>query len=167
MQGQLKATKGGKLEMEPWSAKQLCSLPCQHPWGWMAAVYHQGVWGRQGGQEPVTRSLQGGDMSMGCTGTERMRHLGLPLSTFSPVEDQIHKHCYFSNWEYFSRDLIIFQVSWFSGSAMGSDSCQNTEGSAVNDPCHSWGSDICSTETNCSAELTKRKRSLLKVHSPF
>lgn len=78
-------------------------------------------------------------MSMGCTGTGWMRHLELFPLHFFPVEKQTHKHHQFTDWDYFSRDHIILQVSQFSSSATGRDFWQHIEGSGVNYPCHSWG----------------------------
>lgn len=90
------AAQRHKQEIEPWSTKQLCSLLCQQPPGWMAAAIPGGLQGQQGGQEPVTRSPRSGDVSMGCAETEQMRYLDVFHSHFCPVGNQTHEHRHFA-----------------------------------------------------------------------
>lgn len=86
--------------------------------GWQQHI-PGGHQGRQGGQEPVTRSPRGGDMSVGCSGTKQMRHLDVfPLLLF-PSGESNPQTLPLYDWKYLSWDPIILQVSWFSGSCHG------------------------------------------------
>lgn len=162
------AAQSHKLEMDPWSAKQLCSLLRQRPRGWMTAVYPQGGLGEARWPRASNKISIGWGYEHGLYWDwANEASWSVPSSLFPRGEPnpQMLPLYWLGVCLQRSHNFTGELIQWFCHGkrflpAHWREWCELSLPQAE-------GRDLWLIETNCSVELTKKKTFLIKSSFPI